>query len=514
MILIYPPVSKPSEPPAGIAQLSGALHFHSIRHTVLDANLEGLQFLAERAVNRNYGNLDTWTRRAIRNYTRNVCALRDFRTYNSIDRYRRAVADVNRVLETSTDNDEIKVAISNYQDQRLSPLRSRDLLRAAEIPDMNAFYPYFSRRLSSLVAQTEPAIIGFSLSYLSQALSTFAMLGFLRREYPGLTLVCGGGLVTSWLRGPGWDNPFHGLVDQFVEGPGELAILGLCGIYEASDMHYTPEYGTLYSNEYISPAAILPYSASSGCFWNRCSFCPERSEDNCYRPVGSKIAREDISSLVMKHRPALVHLLDNSVSSSLMNALIADPLGAPWYGFARIDKELTDIDFCMSLKRSGCVMLKLGIESGDQQVLDLMQKGIDLETASLALKTLKRAGIASYVYLLFGTPEETLAGARRTLDFTVRHSDEISFLNLALFNMPAGCDATEILATCCFYEGDLSLYCDFEHPAGWNRKEVRRFIEVEFRRKPEISQILKNEPLLFTSNHAPFFAMDHIRHSR
>ena len=52
-------------------------------------------------------------------------------------------------------------------------------------------------------------------------------------------------------------------------------------------------------------------------------------------------------------------------------------------------------------------MLKLGVESGDQAVLDRMQKGIDLQTASLALKTLKRAGIASYVYLLFGTPGET-----------------------------------------------------------------------------------------------------------
>ncbi len=51
-------------------------------------------------------------------------------------------------------------------------------------------------------------------------------------------------------------------------------------------------------------------------------------------------------------------------------------------------------------------MLKLGIESGDQEVLDRLNKGIDLPTASAVLKSLKKAGIATYVYLLFGTPRK------------------------------------------------------------------------------------------------------------
>ncbi len=45
-------------------------------------------------------------------------------------------------------------------------------------------------------------------------------------------------------------------------------------------------------------------------------------------------------------------------------------------------------------------MLKLGIESGDQGVLDAMQKGISVEMASVVLKNLKRAGIGAYVYLI------------------------------------------------------------------------------------------------------------------
>jgi radical SAM superfamily enzyme YgiQ (UPF0313 family) len=100
----------------------------------------------------------------------------------------------------------------------------------------------------------------------------------------------------------------------------------------------------------------------------------------------------------------------------------------------RITQHLGDIDFCIALKRSGCIMLKLGLESGDQHVLDALRKGIKLEEASRVLMNLKKAGIAAYVYLLFGTPEEDLREARKTLEFVVNHHDQIHFLNLALFN--------------------------------------------------------------------------------
>ena len=101
-----------------------------------------------------------------------------------------------------------------------------------------------------------------------------------------------------------------------------------------------------------------------------------------------------------------------------------------------VKKILADDDFCLALKKSGCVMLKLGIESGDQEVLDQLNKGIDLPTASAVLKSLKRAGIATYVYLLFGTPPESKENAIKTLDFAIEHRDCIDFLNLAIFNLP------------------------------------------------------------------------------
>jgi hypothetical protein len=531
MLLIFPPAAKPCEPPAGIAKLAGTLKAQGISCTILDANLEGLLSLMLKPQTAS----DTWTRRAVKNISSNLAALRDPRTYRNPDQYSRAVKDVSRVLEASAREFHAVLGLADYHHQQLSPVRSRDLLMAAEHPEHNPFYPYFKSRLPDVLEEafSPPPIksfegrlrrqecegkhwasdggknatplIGFSLNYLSQALTTFAMIGFIRREFPDLKIVLGGGLVTSWMKGPAWKNPFGGLVDHIIAGPGEGPLLELLGIKEIKHTHVTPDYGSLPLGEYLSPGLLLPYSGSSGCYWNKCSFCPETAEDNPYVSIPAKLAMADLKWLIEKTHPVLLHLLDNAVSPALMHALANEPPGVPWYGFARIGRELTDSDYCMQLKQSGCRMLKLGLESGDQGVLDRLRKGIDLATASLVLKNLHAAGIAAYVYLLFGTPAETIREARKTLEFVIAHRDAITFLNLAIFNMPVcGHEAREY-ETGHFYEGDLSLYAAFQHPHGWDRGAVRRFLDIEFKKHPAVSAILKNDPPVFTSNHAAFF---------
>jgi hypothetical protein len=508
MLLIYPPVSKPSEPPAGLAKLSAALKAHGIRHRAIDANIEGLLWLLNDAHSRPKEGLDTWTGRSLRNLYANLSSLKDLSTYRMPDRYKRAVKDLNRVIEFSSGEAGAKAGLSDFQQAGLSPVRSADLIHAAEHPEQNPFFPYFRDRLWRLFEESQPSFVGFSLNYFSQALTAFAMIGLVKKLLPRAVIILGGGLVTSWLHGPSWKNPFRALADHMVAGPGEDALLSIAGAASSGTLHVTPDYLPFCSNEYFAPGYILPYSASRGCYYRKCSFCPETAEENPYAPVATDRAITDLQSLVNERKPVLIHLLDNAISSSLMNSLAQNPPGAPWYGFARIGRQLTDLDFCASLRRSGCIMLKLGLESGDQDVLDRLQKGIDLGTASLALKTLNRAGIGTYVYLLFGTPEETETGARKTLDFVIRHSKEISFLNLAIFNMPVSTAVSRDFKRSSFYEGDLSLYTDFAHPSGWDRRAVRRFLEDEFKRDASVSSIIRKDPPFFTSNHAPFFLME------
>ncbi|MDP3111448.1 MAG: hypothetical protein Q8M71_05035 [Thermodesulfovibrionales bacterium] len=507
ILLIYPPVAKPCEPPAGISRLSAMLGRHKVEHRILDANIDGLLHLLQMPFPAEKVK-DAWTRRAFRNIEQNISSIRDPGLYRNPDRYKRTVRDIGRVL-SKVSLPGSAVGLANYGHKGLSPLKSKDLLNAAEQPELNPFYPYFRTRLEGLFREKEPSVAGISLNYLSQALCAFAMTGFIKREFPGVRIILGGGLVTSWLKNPRWKNPFSGLVDHFVAGPGEYQLLPLLGLAAAEEKLPMPDYISLPRDKYLSPGFVLPYSASTGCYWNRCGFCPEKAEENPYVPIPAQQVISDLTTLKEKTRPVLIHFLDNAISPVLLKALTADNTGIPWYGFARISALLADPDFCIALRRSGCVMLKLGIESGDQEVLDSLEKGINVETASVVLKNLKNAGIAAYVYLIFGTHVETEAGARKTLEFTVRHSDSIGFLNLAIFNMPACGKAGPGIETREFYEGDLSLYTDFIHPKGWDRRRVRLFLENEFTKHPAVSKILKNDPPVFTSNHAPFFVMEH-----
>lgn len=500
IVLIHPPVVKPSEPPAGVARLAGALAAGGVRCETVDANLEGLYYLLEHMAPQP----DTWSQRAHRHMARHLESLRSPTLYANVDAYRRAVADINRLLAKAAASDDIRAGLADYRDERLSPVRSDDLLAMSRQPERNPFYDYYGNMLLPGLLAKEPNVVGISINYLSQALCAFALIGMLRRERPSLKIVIGGGLITSWLQRSGWRDKFRHLVDRMVAGPGEQALLEAAGAGQCAQTA-PPYYQAAGEHPYLSPGFVLPFSASHGCWWRRCAFCPERAERRPFRPVPHRLAVRQLRQLVAQTRPAMVHLLDNALSPALLKALAAEPPGAPWYGFVRIAPPLDDVGFCRRLAESGCVMLKIGLESGNQAVLDRLEKGVTLDMAAKVLDNLRRAGIGAYAYLLFGTPAEDEASAHDTLSFTVEQSGNIDFLNLAIFNLPLGSPDAQGLALHDFYEGDLALYSDFRHPKGWGRSEVRRFVEREFRKHPAIQPIVRRDPPVFTSNHAPFF---------
>ena len=502
IILIHPPVAKPSEPPAGIARLSSCLQSGRVEHRVIDANIEGLLYLMRRTAKTD-GNAGRREARARKNLEANLALLSQPDICKNESTYSRIVTDINHVLNMAGRSCGVGLSLSDYVDPKLSPVQSRDLFTAAENPQANPFYPYFLNCIQQALAQ-EPEFIGLSLNFLSQALCTMAMIGMIKKINPRQKIVLGGSLVTSWVRVTDKTDLFPGLVEKVIAGAGEDKLLELLGAENAPNDEST-DYRQLMKNPYLSPGFILPYSAAAVCWWRRCSFCPENAESSPYLPLPTPCATKELQTLTSWTEPSLIHLLDSCISPAFLAAVVHEPPGAPWYGFARATEHLTDEDFCRALRESGCVMLKLGIESGDQEVLDRMNKGIDLHEVSGALKALKKAGIAVYCYLLFGTPPETEVRAMKTLDFVVRHAKDISFLNLSVFNLPAGSPEAKNLATHDFYEGDLSLYKNFIHPEGWQRPAIRLFLEKTFRKHPAVAPIIQRTPPFFTSNHAPFF---------
>ena len=361
--------------------------------------------------------------------------------------------------------------------------------------------------MTELLQKSGETYVGISLGYLSQALTGMAMCGYIRKTFPGVKVQLGGGLINSWIKGPSETVFLYKLAHRVQSGPGEEGIVKFTGReYKGPG---TPYFGELYKRkagkDYLTPRKILPYSASLGCSWKRCTFCSELWEDNPYCELSPEESIQQLRILIERHEPELIHLCDSEISRQLMQRILNNPPGIQWYGFSRFLPEMTGAAYCRKLAASGCAMLCLGLESGDQDVLDNLRKGIRTDQVRTILANLKEAGIGTYVYIMFGTPSENREKAFRTRDYILRNAGNIDYLNVSIFNMPAGSREAEKLAVNQFYDGDLSLYSEFSHPEGWNRRNVRDFLDREFRKVPELGEILKRTPPVFTANHAPFF---------
>jgi radical SAM superfamily enzyme YgiQ (UPF0313 family) len=516
MLLIFPPVAKPCEPPAGAALLSSALKEQGLPCAVYDANIEGLLYL----IHSKIVPVDSWSRRALKNRETIINDLKDNKLYDNMDRYHQKVYDLNKLLSISVNVKRFKVTLSDYSDLKLSSVNSSDLLKSAKLYQENPFYDFFEDKIRLQIQNSDSQYIGVSLCYLNQALVSFALAGWIKDNFKDKKIVMGGGLVSSWMSRPDYNNPFENLIDHMIKGEGEQPLLELCGKTAVLKRHYVPDYDFVKDNLYLAPGKVLPFRASIGCYWSKCRFCPEKAETRPYSSQKAAKVLDDLKLIDQKYSPDYIHLIDNAVTPVFLKALSKERFKFKWYGFVRFEKIFMDINFCHDLKKSGCDMLKLGLESGDQKVLDQMNKGTDLTMVSIILENLHKAGILTFVYLLFGTSFENKAAAFKTLEYVKDHEKYIDYLNLAVFNLPRFSEDAGNLLTQEFYHGDLSLYLNFEHPAQWGRRQVKQFLDKKFKKQISKRSIsngaeskkktsksfgIRKNPAFFSSNHAMFF---------
>lgn len=516
LLLIQPPALKPSEPPLGLAILLGHLRRQGIVADAIDANLDAcLYLLDDRRLAGILGPVPaTALHRARRHAPRALAALRSTSATGTPDRYESAVRDLNRLLGCWGEDGE-QLTLGDYRHGRISPFKPDDLERLARGEDRTLFASYFRDQLLPRIAALAPRCIALSINYLHQALPAFELAGLLRRQLPQVQLVAGGGLITSWQEALQNRPPFP--FDQLIFGPGETPLAALAGAPGASDkLNFEPDFSFARLSDYLSPAPVLPLSASRGCYWQRCLFCPEAATPvHPYAAVPTVGLAGLLCSLAKTYGVHHLHLTDNAIPMSALQALsrAKEQLsGLHWYGFVRFESALLDRSFVQDLADSGCSLLQLGLESGSQAVLDRLGKGINLDSAARILANLHAAGIATYVYIMLGTPGETKADAVLTRDFLQQHAPHIDYLNLAIMNLPR---ASELLAApeqygiagaeLCDADSPLSLYRRFLPSGDWNRASARRFLDQELLGTPAIRAIVKRTPPLFTSSHAFFF---------
>jgi len=77
-----------------------------------------------------------------------------------------------------------------------------------------------------------------------------------------------------------------------------------------------------------------------------------------------------------------------------------------------IDSELLNL-----MRKSGCVAVGFGIESGSQKILNAMNKQITVEQSVKAVKAAVKAGLFPIIQVMFGYPGEDITTVKETLSF-------------------------------------------------------------------------------------------------
>lgn len=527
IVLVQPPALKPAEPPLGLAVLLAHLTAQGVSALAMDANLEAYLWLldGDRLATRTRGQIDTSLQRALKHRDESLALVRSEAAGQNFARYATAVRYLNRLLavwDASAGGE--RLTLGDYQFPDLSPFAPEDLERVASGAIQTLFAQYFHSDLAPRIVAAKPRIIAISINYIHQAIPAFELAGLLRRILPDVVLVAGGGLITSW------QEPLRQLAlrlppfDHIVFGPGETTLTALAqgdapssyALKNASSIAFVPDFSFARFGEYLSPQPILPLTASRGCYWRKCLFCPEAASPvHPYRTFPPAALPALMRSVAEQYGIRHIQLTDNAVPVKMLKELAesgGELAGLSWFGFVRFEAVLEDEGFVRRLAKGGCRMLQVGLESGSQQVLDRLGKGVRLESAARILKNLAAAGIASYVYILLGTPGETEADAEMTLTFLEAHASEIGFLNISIMNLPRasglldnpeqyGIAASEPVSAA----KPLGLYQTFQPENDWDRAAARRFLERRLLGSPLIRAIVKRNPPLFTSNHAIFF---------
>ncbi|MEJ2200644.1 MAG: radical SAM protein [Desulfuromonadaceae bacterium] len=451
VLLLHPPAVKPGEPPLGLAVLLGYLRSRGLRAQAVDANLDAYLYLldAERLRQAAGSQPSTALYRAIRHAPQALDWLRSPAAARDFSRYQTAVQHLNRALKVyAGERGEERLTLGDYSHGGVSEFMPDDLERVARGETATLFNDYFQQRLLPQILHWAPKLVAVSVNYRHQLLPAFALAGLLKRHCPDLTMVAGGGMLSSWRSVLQQLKLRFSVFSHLVFGPGEASLAALAEgtdgvdyfLEDASRVCFEPDFSFCSPAAYLSPQPILPVSASRGCYWRRCLFCPEAaSPTHPYIAGGSASFVHMLRTLAERFRVRHFHLTDNAVPYETLRELASrrqDMAGLGWHGFVRFERDLLDPAFVRALSASGCRMLQLGLESGSQRVLDRLQKGTRLQEVATMLDNLRGAGIATYVYIMLGTPGESRDDAELTRQFLERYADRISFLNLAIMNLP------------------------------------------------------------------------------
>ena len=213
----------------------------------------------------------------------------------------------------------------------------------------------------------------------------------------------------TWRRaGTIFPNTAHGSYSGFLSMP-----------YPAWDMVPLTSYSLPLVNR---PYVIV--ETSRGCPYS-CDFCVAPiHQGHKFRERSAKALVDDIERGYREFGIDFFYLWGDTVTlnvksfTAFCDELIARNLPIQWFGNARAD-NLTDPAFVHRLRKAGCWMLALGIETESEEIRKDMVKRLERQKIQTAFRNMRAAGIKSFAFFIFGYPGETIETMAHTVDYAI-----------------------------------------------------------------------------------------------
>ena len=150
-----------------------------------------------------------------------------------------------------------------------------------------------------------------------------------------------------------------------------------------------------------------------------CGYCSAKSiwtRKTRYRSIDSVIS--EIRGIKSKFGSKNFYFWDDSFTVNrnraidICNRLIGESLHISWGCTTRVD--LLDEEVLHLMKKAGCDYISIGVESGSEHILKIIEKDITVQQVKKAVEMIKKSKIAFEAFFIIGFPDETKPDIEKT----------------------------------------------------------------------------------------------------
>lgn len=215
---------------------------------------------------------------------------------------------------------------------------------------------------------------------------------------------------------------------------------------------------------------ITPILTTRGCPFP-CIFC-NRILGKKVRLRSPKLVVDEIEDTYNIHGITYYIMQDETFTlkkervDEICDEIIKRRLEITWFAMVRAD--LVSKKIFQKMKDAGCTRITMGVESGNQKILDILKKGTKLTQYREAFHWAKEVGLETRASFILGNPYET----RQTINDTINFARELE-IDEAYFNIMTPYPGTEVYNMSKREEGIILLEDKWAEFKRWGNAVIR-----------------------------------------